>query len=78
VVESQRGVTAGWAEEALHPHTVWVSDDPDRWQRHDWWGVVLDTDDVEMLTRFYAELRGWRIHHVPSSCSGYEQFSDTP
>ena len=35
-----------------------------RWQRHDWWGVVLDTDDVETLTRFYADLRGWRIHHL--------------
>lgn len=33
----------------------------DRWQRHDWWGVVLDTDDVETLTRFYAELRGWTV-----------------
>lgn len=36
----------------------------DRWKRSDWWGVVLDTDDVETLTRFYAELRGWRIHHL--------------
>lgn len=36
----------------------------DRWKRHDWWGVVLDTDDVETLTRFYAALRGWRIHHL--------------
>lgn len=36
----------------------------DRWQRHDWWGVVLDTDDVATLTHFYAELRGWRIHHL--------------
>jgi predicted enzyme related to lactoylglutathione lyase len=33
----------------------------DRWQRHDWWGVVLDTDDVAVLARFYAELRGWTI-----------------
>lgn len=37
---------------------------PERWERHDWWGVVLDTDDVAGLTRFYAELRGWRIHHL--------------
>lgn len=41
-----------------------VSERTDRWQRHDWWGVVLDTDDVETLTRFYAALRGWRIHHL--------------
>jgi hypothetical protein len=33
----------------------------ERWERTDWWGVVLDTDDVETLTRFYSELRGWRI-----------------
>lgn len=37
---------------------------PDRWQRHDWWGVVLDTDDVATLTHFYADLRGWTIHHL--------------
>ena len=33
----------------------------DRWSRSDWWGVVLDTDDVGALTRFYSELRGWPI-----------------
>ena len=33
----------------------------ERWDRTDWWGVVLDTDDVETLTRFYSELRGWPI-----------------
>ncbi|MEV0645019.1 VOC family protein [Phytomonospora sp. NPDC050363] len=32
-----------------------------RWNRKDWWGVVLDTDDVEKLARFYSELRGWPI-----------------
>lgn len=40
-------------------------DDPpiaaERWNRTDWWGVVLDTDDVETLARFYSELRGWAI-----------------
>lgn len=25
---------------------------------------MLDTDDVETLTRFYSDLRGWRIHHL--------------
>ncbi|HET7303339.1 MAG TPA: VOC family protein [Segeticoccus sp.] len=34
----------------------------DRWNRHDWWGAVLDTDDVATLTRFYSELRGWPVH----------------
>jgi catechol 2,3-dioxygenase-like lactoylglutathione lyase family enzyme len=33
----------------------------DRWERKDWWGVVLDAPDVDVLTRFYAELRGWTI-----------------
>lgn len=33
----------------------------DRWQRSDWWGVVLDTSDVATLTRFYSELRGWPV-----------------
>ena len=41
-----------------------MGEDADRWQRNDWWGVVLDTDDVAVLTRFYAALRGWRIHHL--------------
>lgn len=36
----------------------------DRWERHDWWGVVVDAPDVEALARFYVELRGWRIHHL--------------
>ncbi len=34
----------------------------DRWDRRDWWGVVLDAPDVAVLARFYAELRGWKIH----------------
>ena len=33
----------------------------DRWERRDWWGVVLDAPDVAVLTRFYSELRGWTI-----------------
>ena len=33
----------------------------DRWQRHDWWGVVLDAPDVGALARFYSALRGWPI-----------------
>ena len=37
------------------------SDQGDRWSRKDWWGVVLDAPDVGVLTRFYAELRGWSI-----------------
>ena len=33
----------------------------DRWERTDWWGVVLDAPDVAALTRFYSELRGWPV-----------------
>lgn len=33
----------------------------DRWERRDWWGVVLDTQDVATLTQFYSALRGWAI-----------------
>ncbi|MFC0627718.1 VOC family protein [Kribbella deserti] len=33
----------------------------DRWERMDWWGVVLDAPDVGVLARFYSELRGWPI-----------------
>lgn len=33
----------------------------DRWDRKDWWGVVLDAPDVAVLTRFYSELRGWTV-----------------
>ena len=51
-------------------HDDHVGETTDRWQRHDWWGVVLDTDDVGTLTRFYADLRGWRIHHLDES-DGY-------
>jgi catechol 2,3-dioxygenase-like lactoylglutathione lyase family enzyme len=36
-------------------------DSVDRWDRHDWWGVVLDAPDVGVLTRFYSELRGWKV-----------------
>jgi catechol 2,3-dioxygenase-like lactoylglutathione lyase family enzyme len=39
-----------------------VSETPeDRWSRSDWWGVVLDAPDVDVLARFYSELRGWPI-----------------
>lgn len=41
-----------------------MNEQANRWERDDWWGVVLDTDDVETLTRFYADLRGWRIHRL--------------
>ena len=33
----------------------------DRWSRSDWWGVVLDAPDVDVLARFYSGLRGWTI-----------------
>jgi catechol 2,3-dioxygenase-like lactoylglutathione lyase family enzyme len=43
---------------------VRMAENTDRWARHDWWGVVLDTDDVELLTRFYAALLGWTVHKL--------------
>jgi catechol-2,3-dioxygenase len=33
----------------------------DRWSRSDWWGVVLDAPDVDVLAQFYSQLRGWSI-----------------
>jgi hypothetical protein len=33
----------------------------ERWSRSDWWGVVLDAPDVDVLARFYSQLRGWPI-----------------
>jgi hypothetical protein len=35
--------------------------DGGRWERRDWWGVLLDAPDVEVLARFYSQLRGWPI-----------------
>jgi hypothetical protein len=35
----------------------------DRWDRKDWWGVVVDAPDVAALARFYSQLRGWSIWH---------------
>ena len=33
----------------------------ERWERADWWGVVLDSSDPKALARFYAELLGWEL-----------------
>jgi catechol-2,3-dioxygenase len=38
-----------------------TGDPGDRWSRSDWWGVVLDAPDVDVLARFYSQLRGWSI-----------------
>lgn len=38
-----------------------MTEDLDRWERRDWWGVVLDAPDVKVLAEFYAALRGWTI-----------------
>lgn len=43
------------------PESSGTGDREDRWSRSDWWGVVLDAPDVEVLARFYSELRGWPI-----------------
>jgi hypothetical protein len=34
----------------------------DRWQRSDWWGVVLEAPDPHALLTFYSELLGAPIH----------------
>jgi catechol 2,3-dioxygenase-like lactoylglutathione lyase family enzyme len=34
----------------------------DRWQRSDWWGVVLEAPDPRALGRFYSELLGWKVY----------------
>ena len=36
----------------------------DRWERRDWWGVVLDAVDAPGLLRFYSQLLGAPIHKV--------------
>ncbi|MGA8845053.1 MAG: VOC family protein [Nocardioides sp.] len=33
----------------------------DRWQRADWWGVVLSCPDAKALATFYSELLGWPL-----------------
>ncbi len=35
----------------------------DRWQRQDWWGIVLEAPDPGRLLHFYAELLDKPIHH---------------
>ncbi len=34
-----------------------------RFQRSDWWGVVLEAPDGPALARFYSNLLGWPISH---------------
>ena len=33
----------------------------DRFERSDWWGVVVDSPDPKALARFYAGLLGWEL-----------------
>ena len=44
----------------------------DRWSRRDWWGIVIDTNDVATLTNFYSELRGWPIYHHDEMGSSFD------
>ncbi|HEY1180561.1 MAG TPA: VOC family protein, partial [Phytomonospora sp.] len=44
----------------------------ERWDRKDWWGVQLDTDDVETLARFYSALRGWPIWKMDETDAGLD------
>ena len=36
----------------------------DRWQRKDWWGVVLEAPDPRGLLTFWSEILGVPIHQV--------------
>jgi hypothetical protein len=36
----------------------------DRWQRKDWWGVVLEAPDPRGLLAFWSEILGVPIHQV--------------
>lgn len=49
-----------WRSRAETGRQVGVGTMP-REQRHDWWGVVLDSPDAHSLGRFYAELLGWEL-----------------
>lgn len=33
----------------------------DRWDRKDWWGVVLDSPDPHALAAFWSALLGWPV-----------------
>ena len=33
----------------------------DRWQRSDWWGVVVSCPDARALADFYAAITGWPV-----------------
>lgn len=37
-----------------------------RWERHDFWGVVLDAPDAAELAAFYARLLGWELFQEES------------
>jgi len=36
----------------------------DRWQRKDWWGVVLEAPDPRGLLAFWSEILGVPVHQV--------------
>jgi hypothetical protein len=38
------------------------SPDEDRWERADWWGVVIDSPDPKALARFHSELTEATAH----------------
>jgi len=39
----------------------------DRWQRRDWWGIVLEAPDPGRLLHFYSELLDKPIYHEDES-----------
>jgi catechol 2,3-dioxygenase-like lactoylglutathione lyase family enzyme len=59
-----------------------ADDTTPRDDRHDWWGVVLDATDPQVLARFYAAILDWEVSKSepnwatvnPSSGVGYLGF----
>jgi len=52
-------------------------------ERHDYWGVVLDSPDAPALARFYAELLGWELGPqgrtiIPPDGVAYISFQTSP
>jgi catechol 2,3-dioxygenase-like lactoylglutathione lyase family enzyme len=51
------------------------SPDQDRWEREDWWGVVIDSPDPKALARFYSTITGWPVWK-PEEADGDEAALD--
>ncbi len=47
-----------------------LDESTDRWSRHDWWGVVLDSPDPRRLAHYYSDLLGWEISNEDDDGAG--------